>query len=128
MAAQQITESEVRRLTQELEAKDAELKAKDVELRELKEERSAMLLLYVREFTELQKWQASTTKMLEASAVLLQKEGDMIGGQASRLERERAIVTRSRIASATWWTKLPRTCCGCAMPTVVPARPCRPSG
>ena len=49
MAAHQITESEVRRLTQELQAKD-------VELRELKEERSAMLLLYVREFTELQKW------------------------------------------------------------------------
>ena len=54
MAAQQITESEVRRLTQELHAKDAELRAKDVELREHKEERSAMLLHYVREFTELQ--------------------------------------------------------------------------
>ena len=64
MAAQQITESEVRRLTQEL-------RAKDVELHELKEERNAMLLRYVREFTELQKWQVSTTKMLEASAALL---------------------------------------------------------
>ena len=60
MVAQQITESEVRCLTQELQdkdaelrAKDAELRAKDVELRELKEERSAMLLRYVREFTEL---------------------------------------------------------------------------
>ena len=71
MAAQQITESEVRLLTQELHAKDAELRAKDVELRELKEERSAMLLRYVREFMELQKRQASTTKMLEASAALL---------------------------------------------------------
>ena len=30
-----------------------------------------MLLRYVREFAELQKRQASTTKMLEASAVLL---------------------------------------------------------
>ena len=79
MAAQQITESEVRRLTQELHTKDAELRAKDVELRELKEERSAMLLRYVREFTELQKRQASTTKMLEASAALLQKAGDTIG-------------------------------------------------
>ena len=66
MAAQQITESEVRLLTQELHAKDAELRAKDVELRELKEERSAMLLHYVWEFKELQKWLASTTKMLEA--------------------------------------------------------------
>ena len=55
MAAQQITESEVRRLTQELQAKDAELRAKDVELCELKEDRSDMLLHYVREFTELQK-------------------------------------------------------------------------
>ena len=54
MAVQQITESEVRRLTQELHVKDAELRAKDVELRELKE-RSAMLLRYVREFKELQK-------------------------------------------------------------------------
>ena len=80
----------MRRLTQELHAKDAELRAKDVELRELKEERSAMLLRYVREFTELQKRQASTTKMLEASAVLLQKAGDTIGHQGSRLERERA--------------------------------------
>ena len=90
MAAQQITESEVRRLTQELHAKDAELRAKDVELRELKEERSAMLLRYVREFMELQKRQASTTKMLEASAALLQKAGDTVGRQGSRLERERA--------------------------------------
>ena len=49
-----------------------------------------MILLYVWEFTELQKWQASTTKMLEASIVLLQKAGDMIGGPVSRLERERA--------------------------------------
>ena len=49
-----------------------------------------MLLRYVREFTELQKRQASTTKMLEASAALLQKEGDMIGRQGSRLERKRA--------------------------------------
>ena len=40
-------EFEMRRLTQELHAKDAEHRAKDVELRELKEERSAMLLLYV---------------------------------------------------------------------------------
>ena len=64
MAAQKITKSEVRRLTQELEAKDAELRAKDVELREL-EERSAMQLIYVREFMELKKRQASTTKMLE---------------------------------------------------------------
>ena len=71
MAAQQIMDSEVRHLTQELHAKDAELKAKDVELRELKEERSAMLLHYVQEVTELQKRQASTTKMLEASAVFL---------------------------------------------------------
>ena len=80
----------MRRLTQELQAKDAELMAKDVELRELKEERSAMLLRYVREFTELQKRQASTTKMLEASAALLQKAGDTIGRQGSRMERERA--------------------------------------
>ena len=49
-----------------------------------------MLLLYVWEFTELQKQQASTTKMLEASAALLQKAGDTIGRQRSRLERERA--------------------------------------
>ena len=42
MAAQQITESEVTRLTQELQAKDAELGVKEVELRELKEETSAM--------------------------------------------------------------------------------------
>ena len=90
MAAQQITESEVRHLTQELQAKDGELRAKDVELHELKEERSAMLLRYVWEFMELQKWQASTTKMLEASAALLQKAGDTIGRQWSRLERERA--------------------------------------
>ena len=48
-----------------------------------------MLLRYVREFTELQKRQAST-KMLEASAALLQKAGDMIGRQGSRLEHERA--------------------------------------
>ena len=41
MAAQQITKSEVRHLTQELHAKDAELRAKDVELHELKDERSA---------------------------------------------------------------------------------------
>ena len=41
-------EFEVRLLTQELHAKDAELRAKDMELRELKEERSAMLLRYVR--------------------------------------------------------------------------------
>ena len=61
MAAQQNMESEVRRLTQELHAKDAELRAKDMELRDLKEERSAMLLRHVREFTELQKRQASTT-------------------------------------------------------------------
>ena len=73
MAAQLITEAVVRCLTQELHAKDAELRAKDVELRELKEERSAMLLRYVREFVDLQKRQASTTKMLEASAALLQK-------------------------------------------------------
>ena len=71
MEAQQITESEVRRLTLELHAKDAELRAKDVELRELKEERGAMLLRYVWEFMELQEWQTSTTKMLEASAALL---------------------------------------------------------
>ena len=90
MAAQQIMESEVRRMTQELEAKDAELGAKDMELRELKEERSAMILHYVQEFTELQKRQTSTTKMLEASAALLQKAGDTIGRQGSRLERERA--------------------------------------
>ena len=49
-----------------------------------------MLLLYVREFRELQKRQASTTKILEASAVLLQKARDIIGCQGSRLERERA--------------------------------------
>ena len=49
-----------------------------------------MLLRYVREFTERQKKQASTTKMLEASAALLQKAGDTIGRQGSRLERERA--------------------------------------
>ena len=48
-------ESEVRRLTQELHAKDAELRSKDVELHEIKEERSDMLLRYVLEFTELQK-------------------------------------------------------------------------
>ena len=59
-----------------------------MDLHELKEERSAMLLCYVREFTELQKRQASTTKMLEASAALLQKAGDMIGRQGGRLERE----------------------------------------
>ena len=61
-----------------------------MELRVLKEERSALLLRYVWEFTELQKRQASTTKMLEALAALLQKAGDMIGRQGSRLERERA--------------------------------------
>ena len=71
MAAQQITEYEVRRLTQELQAKDVELRIKDVELHELREERSAMLLRYVLEFMELHKRQASTTKMLEASAALL---------------------------------------------------------
>ena len=49
-----------------------------------------MLLLYVWEFTELQKRQASTTKMLEALAVLLQKAGDTIGGQASWLESKQA--------------------------------------
>ena len=80
----------MRCLTQELQAKDAELRAKDVELHELKEERSVMLLPYVRQFTELQKRQASSTKMLKASAALLQKAGDMIGGQASQLERVRA--------------------------------------
>ena len=42
-----------------------------MELRELKEGWSAMLLRYVREFTELEKWQASTTKMLKAAAALL---------------------------------------------------------
>ena len=57
MVAQQITESGVRRLTQELYDKDAELGAKDVKLCDLKEERSAMLPRYVREFTELQKRQ-----------------------------------------------------------------------
>ena len=61
----------MRRLAQELHAKDAELRAKDVGFRELKEERSAMLLRYVREFAELQNQQASTTKMLEAATVLL---------------------------------------------------------
>ena len=61
-----------------------------MELRELKEEKSAMLLHYVREFTELQKRQASTKKMLKASAALLWKAGDTIGRQGSRLERERA--------------------------------------
>ena len=61
-----------------------------MELRELKEERSAMLLRYGREFTELRKRQASTTKMLEASAALLQKAGDTIGRQGSRLDRKRA--------------------------------------
>jgi hypothetical protein len=94
MAAHQITESEVRRLTKELQAKDAELRANDVEIRELREEKSAMLLRYEREFTELQKRQESTTKMLEASALLLQKAGDTLGGQvvlmASRLEHKRA--------------------------------------
>ena len=54
----------MRRLTQELQAKDAELRAKEVELRQIKAERSAMLLRYVWEFTELQKRQESTTKML----------------------------------------------------------------
>ena len=49
-----------------------------------------MLVRYVQEFTELQKRQASTTKMLEASVELLQKAGGMIGRQGSRLERERA--------------------------------------
>ena len=49
-----------------------------------------MFLRYVREFTEVQKQQASTTKMLEASAALLQKAGDTIGHQGSRLERVRA--------------------------------------
>ena len=90
MAAHEMTDSKVRHLTQELHANDAELRAKDVVLRQFKEESSAMLLLYVREFTELQKWQAYTTKMLEASAVLLKKAGDTIGHQGSRLERERA--------------------------------------
>ena len=61
-----------------------------MEFPELKEEKSAILLHYVREFTELQNRQASTTKMLEASAALLQKAGDTIGRQGSRLERERA--------------------------------------
>ena len=49
-----------------------------------------MLLRYVREFTELQKRQASTTKMLEASAALLQKAGDTIIRLGRRLERELA--------------------------------------
>ena len=49
-----------------------------------------MLPRYVREFTKLQKRQASTTKMHEVSAALLQKAGDTIGRQGSRLERERA--------------------------------------
>ena len=49
-----------------------------------------MLLRYVREFMELQKWRAPTIKMLEASAALLQKAGDTIGRQGSKLERERA--------------------------------------
>ena len=128
MAAQQITESEVRLLTRVLHAKDAELMAKDVELRELKEERSAMLLRYVREFAELQKRQASTTKMLEASTALLQKAGDTIGHREAGWSASGPIMTRSKIASPTWWTKLPRTCCGYAMPTIVPARSCRPSG
>ena len=90
MAAQQITESEVTRLTQELHVKDAELRAKDVELRELKQERSAMLLRYVREFTELQKRQVSTAKMLQVLVALLQKEGDTIGRQGSQMDCERA--------------------------------------
>ena len=38
-----------------------------------------MLLRYVREFTELQKRHASATKMIEASATLLQKAWDTIG-------------------------------------------------
>ena len=42
----------------------------------------------MQEFTELQKRQASTTKMFEASAALLQKAGDTVGRQGSRLERE----------------------------------------
>ena len=92
----------MRRLTQELQAKDAELRAKDVELRELKEERSAMLLHYVREFTELQKRQASTTNMLEASAALLQKAGDTKAVTGAGWSASGPIVTRSRIASATW--------------------------
>jgi len=49
-----------------------------------------MLLRYVREFMELQKRQASTTKMLEASVALMQKAGDTIGRQGSRLEHARA--------------------------------------
>ena len=44
-----------------------------------------MLLLYVWEFMELQKRQAYTSRMLEASATLLQKAGDTIGRQGSRL-------------------------------------------
>lgn len=56
-----------------------------------------MLLLYVRQFTKLQKRQASNTKMLEASASSLQKEGDMVSGEASGM-----ILMRSRIASSTF--------------------------
>ena len=128
MAAQQITESKVRRLTRELHAKDADLRDKDVELCELKEERSAMLLRYVWEFTKLQKRQESTTKMLEASVALLQKAGDTIGRQGSRLERERVDRDEVQDRLSHLWTKLPCMCCGCAMPTIVPARRCRPSG
>ena len=60
-----------------------------------------MLLRYVWEFTEVQKRQASTTKMLEASAALLQKAGDTIGRQGSSWSTSGPIVTRSRIALAT---------------------------
>ena len=81
----------MRLLTQELQAKDAEFRAKDLELRELKEERSGMLLLYLREFTELQKRQA-----------LLQKTRDTIGGQASWLERERADRDEVQDRLTTW--------------------------
>ena len=86
-----------------------------------------MLLLYVREFTELQKQQASTTKMLEALAALLQKVGDTIGGQASRLERERADRDEVQDRLSHLVDHVATPCSGCAMPTVMPARPCRPS-
>ena len=65
-----------------------------MELRELKEENSDIILCYEREFTDLQKREESTTKLLKSSVALLQKAADMLGGQlanmASRLEREQA--------------------------------------
>lgn len=44
-----------------------------MELYELRKEKSDLLLLYDRQFMELQKWQEPTTKMLQASSALFQE-------------------------------------------------------